>query len=147
MSRTGPKPKTARNTPSQIGDARAWDDVVCPDNISLDAKREWESRLAELRAANLLSRTSPSILRLYIYSYQRWLDAGKEIRKTGLIVSYSNGASGANPAINVEAQMFAYQRRLLNDMGLTPSSSKLRRQATSNSVDPDSKWKGILKLG
>ncbi len=143
MSKPGPKQKTPANTPG-IASGDMWAGVVPPD-LTPAGLAEWETRRAELESGGLLERTSPEVLRLYCVAYERGMQASAKIAAEGPCVKHTNGLIGAHPMLSVEASSAALQRRLLNDMGLTPATAKLRKTRERKAVE--SKWAGVLKIG
>lgn len=138
----GPKPKTVANGRKRPHPGEFWEGFAPPDADDARFRAEFDRLTCNLRSAGTLERTDPSLVvaaaRLHVLIEGAWQD----IRRDGMTLHAPNGVVMAHPMLGTLNTLTMRQRGLLNDMGLTPASSKLAEPA----VPDDGGWEGLLDV-
>lgn len=111
--------------------------LPCPDFVQGDARAEWHRMAELLAAANLLTEVDRTALAAYCQAYGRWVDAEKQLRKTGPVIKSPSGYPILNPYVSLVKAYMTQMHRMLVEFGMTPSSrSRLRIEQPDKTVDP-----------
>ena len=111
----------------------------CPAHLSVAGRREWRRISKELVAARVLTKLDRAALAAYCQSYGRWIEAEKEIVKTGLIVRSPSGFPLQNPYLSIANKAIVNMIKIAAEFGLTPSSR------TRIKVEPEKQESGKEK--
>ncbi len=147
MSKTGPKPRTGRNSRRPETPSR-WAGFVPPAEFTVEALHELERIKDALHSRGLLEATDPRMVCMAASLYMLITKAEKEINLSSrLTVSTAAGSTIAHPMIGVLTNATTRLRGLLNDMKLTPKALSAAAQAREDKKEaPSSKWGGILNV-
>ena len=145
----GPKPKTAANTRRQSG-AGIWTDVA-PSELDDASSLEFDRLVKILELAGTLDRTDVSVV-VTAARLKALLDrAFDELTRDGMTVTTETSSGDMNlkahPMLSVINSMTQRYRVILNDLGLTPVSSKLTNPLQSGAVensDPISEFLNVV---
>ena len=94
----------------------------CPDHLGEAAKAEWARLAPALEGVGLMSAIDGDALALYCAAYERWVEAEKQLRQTGVIVKSPSGYPIQNPYLAISKAAAAQMQKLLVEFGMTPSS-------------------------
>jgi P27 family predicted phage terminase small subunit len=95
----------------------------CPDHLDGEARAEWGRITPLLAAMGILSEVDRAALAGYCAAYGRWVEAERQVRKYGTIVtSPDKGFPMKSPYLCIAESSLDQMRRLLVEFGLTPSS-------------------------
>ncbi len=97
-----------------------------PDDLDGEALLEWDRICGDLDAAGRLDKTDRSIITLYCHRWAIYQAAMQHVVKFGPVVKHHNGVAGESPHYGVSRQEATQLRRLLADMGLTPTLRGMR---------------------
>lgn len=144
MAKRGPKARTAANSGAKSGAGGLWVDVRPPSGLSDGALAEYSRLVGILKAVGTLERTDPRMVELYAINYDLIRRATEQIDCEGLTTETAEGRAIAHPLLSAINTATIRLRGLMNDMGLTPSSSKLTD--TIAEAKPSDPWAGILNV-
>ena len=97
----------------------------CPPHIRKDkvAAREWRSIIKVLDAMGLLTKADRTALALYCEAYSRWIEAGEQVKKIGMVVKNAQtGVVYQSPYLAIVNKAFEQIQKFLIEFGMTPSS-------------------------
>lgn len=94
----------------------------CPEELSDEAKKEWERVSAELLPMGLLSHIDRAALAGYCQAWATWIDAQTALRQYGVIIKSPNGFPMQSPYLSVANKAFEQMRMMLTEFGMSPSS-------------------------
>ncbi len=137
MAKRGRKP--ARRPVVKAGDDR-WRD---PPHLDGEALEAWRHVVGLLRDMGSLDRTDPSLVEAYAMTRAMLRQAHELVSAGGLVAINSRGGEVLNPACNVLNFATMRLKAIVNELGLSPASSK---GATGNRAETkqDDKWGGLL---
>ena len=96
-------------------------DLKPPNGIGTEAKRRWHE-VVDALPPGLVTAADLPMLRVYADAWQTYHDAGKTIKRTGLIArSERTGTVYQHPAVGIRNQAAALIGRTAAKFGLTPS--------------------------
>jgi P27 family predicted phage terminase small subunit len=142
-TKRGPKPKTAHNTKRRP--ARKAPSATAPGHLSDQEKAIFRQVVAKLKGFGVLDRTDPTLIELYAVNYALLINARKEVEKDGLTSMTRFGSAAAHPMLAVMNQATIRLKGVLNDLGLTPASSKLSAPPEKGGKRNDP-WEGLLNI-
>jgi P27 family predicted phage terminase small subunit len=93
-----------------------------PAHLSKEAKTEWRRLSKELFKLGLLSEIDRTALAAYCQVYGRWVQAEKEIEKTGWFAVSEKGGLYQTPAVSIANKCLDQMKSYLVEFGMTPSS-------------------------
>lgn len=96
----------------------------CPAHLTAEARREWSRLADELRELGILSRADRGSLAIYCTTWGRWVEAERELRKTGLVVETPNGHKVQSPYLAIANKALATIGRLQREFGMTPAARR-----------------------
>ena len=99
-----------------------------PETLDGEALLEWDRVVSELEHADTLSKVHRAVLTLYAETWSTWNEARRHVVRFGSIIKHHNGVAGQNPHYKVMLEMGKQLRGLLDDLGLTPASSKAKKK-------------------
>ena len=82
----------------------------CPEELSDEAKKEWERVSAELLPMGLLSRVDRAALAGYCQAWATWIEAQASLREYGVIIKSPNGYPMSSPYLSVANKALAASR-------------------------------------
>jgi len=94
----------------------------CPEELSDEAKKEWERVSAELLPMGLLSRIDRAALAGYCQAWATWIEAQASLREYGVIIRSPSGFPMLSPYLSVANKAFEQMRMMLAEFGMSPSS-------------------------
>jgi P27 family predicted phage terminase small subunit len=95
-----------------------------PDDLDGEALLEWHRVADELDAAGTLDRTDRAILSVYCRTWAVWSAAARVVAADGPVVLLPNNWPGQSPEAKVMDASGKQLDKLLDRLGLTPSSRK-----------------------
>jgi P27 family predicted phage terminase small subunit len=120
-----------------------------PDELNLDAKREWLRVADELYKVGLLTGLDRGALAAYCQAYGRWIMAERALNamavggSNGLLIRALNGQPAYNPLVGIANKAMADMVRYSLEFGMTPSSrSRIQVESMSEDADPAAKYFG-----
>lgn len=119
MAKRGRKPNRPEPRPAT---KHGWEP---PASFSESARAEWWRLAGVLEAAGTIGRVDRRMIDLFALTWEVAEKAAASVAQHGVTLELPNGALQANPALNVLNAANMRLRAMLNDMGLTPASSKL----------------------
>jgi P27 family predicted phage terminase small subunit len=121
---------------------------ACPDFLPEIAKQEWNRVCDVLQEMGILSLADGPLLELYCSTYARWREACDKINEQGMVVECKRSGFKKNPNMLVCDSAAIEIRKLLIEMGLTPSS---RSRVSTNAITPKTQehpdWAEFLRGG
>ncbi len=123
-------------------------DIEAPDKpkgMGRLASKEWDRILPILLSMRVMTPADMAALQAYCMSYERWIQAEKEIQKTSPIIHVIEGRRSipkVNPLVRVSNLAVDTMYKFLREFGLTPSSRaglKITRREEKNSWESFSK--------
>ena len=108
----------------------------CPEELSDDAKREWDRLAPELYRLGLLTRLDRAVFATYCQAWATWIHAQRNIRKEGYTGDLIAGKFVANAHVALASRALGEMKSALIEMGLTPAS-RSRIKAERPDTDPD----------
>lgn len=109
-----------------------------PSWMSKEAKAEWKRVVPELARLELLKPVDRAALTVYCETWATWVDAIREVRRTGMSITTETGATKRNPAISAAIESANQLRGMAQEFGLTPSSeAKLGLLARHGDLDKE----------
>ncbi len=107
-----------------------------PEHLNAEAAAEWDRVAPLLMKLGLLSNLDRANLAAYCLAWARWVEAEKELEKTGTVVKSPNGYPIQNPYLSVANQAAKQMQSLGSEFGLSPSArSRLDVQGQSQERD------------
>ena len=94
----------------------------CPSYLNDEAKREWRRLVGPLYDAGLLTAIDQNALAVYCDTVALWIEATRQVNKTGLVGKTKNGNLIQNPYLNIANRAKRDALRFMQEFGLTPSS-------------------------
>jgi len=83
-------------------------------------------------------------LSMLCQTWQEYLEATEQVKKSGILVKSPNGFPVLNPYMTVANQAIKKIRSLLAEFGMTPGS-RSRIHAAATSENPEDEWSKLLK--
>jgi P27 family predicted phage terminase small subunit len=116
----------------------------CPDSLVGDARAEWKRVAALLVDANLVAELDCAALALYCQAWADWREAQAEIADGGKVIMSPKGYPIINPWVSIARGAAETMRRLLAELGLSPSART--RLVTRKEKPPKqaSKWAHLI---
>lgn len=154
MAKRGPKPKPTPlkllkgersdrvNQDAPVAEAETPD---CPDHLDDVARSEWSRMAPILVGMGVLAKVDGTILALYCQTYSRWVKAEKEIQAGQMVTQTARGGLQANPYIKIARDSIAECKRLLTELGGTPSSRSSLKIDKEKPVDELEEFLGSSK--
>lgn len=100
-----------------------------PEDLDGEALLEWQRACDELEADGQLAKTDRAILTLYVHTWATWQTARRHVEQFGIVVKFPNGYPGLSPFYLVAKDCESKLQKLLQDLGLTPSTRKPKGNA------------------
>lgn len=97
-------------------------DMEPPQELSPDARAEWDRVRKLLLDAGIVSVLDTAALVAYCETYATWADATQKVRKTGAVLKKGNGDLYRNPFLRVANDAQDRMIKLMAEFGMTPSS-------------------------
>jgi P27 family predicted phage terminase small subunit len=96
----------------------------CPSHIMEDkeARLEWHRAIRLLYDIGLVTQVDRAALACYCQAYSRWIEAERNIREFGLIVSSPKGYPMQSPFLAIANKAMEQMKSFLTEFGMTPSS-------------------------
>ena len=114
----------------------------CPDYLIDEARAEWERISIILDGAGLLTIADRTALASYCEAYKLWVDAVKEIAKTGMVLKTDKGFAYQSPWVSIASSLQKQIKGYLGEFGLTPSA---RVNLKVPQESPKSKYEDLRK--
>lgn len=127
-----------------------------PEQLSGEAKAEWNRISEELMKLGLLSRVDRAALAGYCEAWADWLDATDRVNRFGKVIKTgektvqkldgsierSGGNMIENPYFSVKKRSAELMHKFLTEFGMTPASrSRINATPQDDAKSPD--WKGF----
>ena len=93
-----------------------------PDNLSRDARIEWERVTPILYDLGLLTNIDRAALVGYCVAWGRWMEAEDELRKYGPVVKAPSGYPVQSPFLAVANRAMKQTKEFLAEFGMSPSA-------------------------
>jgi P27 family predicted phage terminase small subunit len=107
-----------------------------PDWLDDGARSEWFVITKLLHDMGILSLADHATAEAYCTLYSRWVQSEAQVRKSGTVVKSPNGYPMMSPYLIVANQALEGMRKLLVELGLTPSSrSRIRVPGSGEAMD------------
>lgn len=106
-----------------------------PGHLGEIAAHEWRRTGKILQRIGLLTQIDLAALEAYCVTYERWVEAEKQVQKLGPIVKTKNGNLIQNPYLAVANRAMKELRAWLSEFGMTPSSRS--RVKVNENADKD----------
>lgn len=121
-----------------------------PDELNLDAKKEWLRVADELYQIGMLTSLDRGALAAYCQAYGRWIMAERHLNamahgnQSGLLIKAMNGQPAYNPLVGIANKAMADMVRYCTEFGMTPSSrSRIQAELIADdNDDPAAKYFG-----
>jgi P27 family predicted phage terminase small subunit len=97
-------------------------DYKCPSILKGPARKEWFRLIEELKPTGMLTRLDVTALTQLCAAFGEWMEAKKQIGKTGLLIKAGNGTPIPNPLISIARNAEGTVIRIMTEFGMTPSS-------------------------
>jgi P27 family predicted phage terminase small subunit len=94
----------------------------CPEELTADAKKEWERITVLLSSCGLVTEIDRAALAAYCQVYSRWLEAEREIEELGLVVKTPNGYPILSPYLSVANKALHQMQSFLIEFGMSPAA-------------------------
>lgn len=114
--------------------------MYCPRHLTDEAKSEWRRVSAELQRLGLLTLVDRAALSAYCQAWADWVEAVKETRKKGKVLTTDKGYEYLNPWMGIASKSLEIMHRFESEFGMTPASR------TRLHVDPKDKKKSLAEL-
>jgi P27 family predicted phage terminase small subunit len=112
-----------------------------PKHLTKSAKSKWRSISKKLHRLGILTEVDVPALALCCQAYGRWVDAEKQLGKTGMVIKTTNGNLVNSPYLNIANTAMRDCYNYLREFGMTPSS---RTKVTAVDRQPKSKFAGLI---
>jgi P27 family predicted phage terminase small subunit len=139
MAKRGRKTVTKASIKPSNGDS--WPVPAHLTGVSADA---WSHVVGLLAERGNLDRTDPTIVEAYAINVSLLRAAQYELDRNGMTYTTTNGMVASCPAVAIVNTASMRLRAIINDLGLSPSSSKHAAGKSSAATGRDSKWDGLL---
>ena len=93
-----------------------------PDNLSRDARIEWERVTPILYDLGLLTTIDRAALVGYCVAWGRWMEAEDELRKYGAVVKAPSGYPVQSPFLAVANRAMKQVKEFAAEFGMSPSA-------------------------
>jgi len=93
----------------------------CPEYLGDDGRREWARVTGILESLGMLTELDQSMLGLYCKAYEEFLEADRQVRRTGLLVRQDDKIN-SNPLVRIRSDAWMRALRAAREFGLTPSA-------------------------
>lgn len=131
MNKRGPKPKPTplkilsgmrpqRVNPNEPQPVPGVPD--CPADLTALGRAKWDHLCSVLQRMGILSISDADALHIYCVTFERWMLARIDIKKTGMTVPTPGGGIKSNPSVTIEALSSRMMLSILLQFGLTPSA-------------------------
>ena len=139
---TGPKQRTDRNRRA----SKARKVVTYPVPRSLDdrGREEFRRLVGALKARGTLDRADIRVVELAAAAYSELLTMQGQVRADGMTCKAANGTLIPHPLLGMVGRTATRLRGHLNDLGLSPKSSKHGGQTVGQA--PSDEWEGLLNV-
>ncbi|MEM6560029.1 MAG: phage terminase small subunit P27 family [Planctomycetota bacterium] len=108
---------------------------ACPKHLGDEARKEWRRVTKQLADLNLLTDLDRAVLAAYCQAWGRWVEAETELRKHGPVVKSPSGYPIQNPYLSIANKAMEQMRKLLPELGLSPSSRSRIQTPTDAEAD------------
>ena len=93
-----------------------------PDFLGPIARREWERKVPLLVRLGVMSEVDDTALAAYCQAFERFVEAERKIRNSGLLIKTTGGNVIQNPLVGVANRAMEIMHKFLTEFGLTPAS-------------------------
>jgi P27 family predicted phage terminase small subunit len=110
----------------------------CPRHLNPMAKLEWRRVSKLLHEVGLLSEIDRAALAMYCQCWGRWVEAERELEKSGPLVKTRNSNYPiVNPYLSIANKAMRQMASILAEFGMTPASrSRIKAGVPSTERDP-----------
>jgi P27 family predicted phage terminase small subunit len=98
-----------------------------PAHLDQVAREEFARTCERLEALKTLSAVDSAVVALYAQTFSRWVEAEKQIAKTGLAINSYRGGQTVNPHVRIASSAMREMLRYLVELGLTPAARTRQR--------------------
>ena len=116
----------------------------CPKFLQGEAKKQYQKTAKKLARIGLMTELDDLALSMLCQTWQEYLEATEQVKKSGILLKSPNGFPVLNPYLTVANQALKKVRSLLAEFGMTPGS-RSRIHAASTSEDSDDEWSKLLR--
>lgn len=121
-------------------------EIPKPPSFLMDlAKKHWKEQAEILQRAGLLTEVDLDAFAAMCNSYATWVDAQRQLKKTGMLVRGPSGHPVMSPYISISEKALNRLLQYQKEFGLTPSS-RTRVQLDSGDGEED-EFSEFLKKG
>lgn len=113
----------------------------CPKHLGKEAKKQWKLLAPELERIGLLTKIDGATFAAACQAYDRWIQAEKEIRESGLLIETPNKSLQIHPALSIANRAMDQLRKFCSELGMTPTS---RARISIKPESDEDGWAGIL---
>ena len=108
-----------------------------PEWLSDEAKEEWGRIVPQLTKLGLLTNLDGAALTVYCEAWSRYVEATKEVSRTGALVMGPRNSFVRNPAALVAKDAEVTLRAFCTEFGLTPSARSRMTVPGGDDIDQD----------
>jgi P27 family predicted phage terminase small subunit len=108
-----------------------------PEWLSDEAKEEWRRVVPTLTKLGLLTDLDGAALTVYVEAWSNFVEATKEVSRTGSLVMGPRGSFVRNPAALVAKDSATTLRAFCTEFGLTPSARSRMSVPEGEDIDRD----------
>jgi P27 family predicted phage terminase small subunit len=128
INKAEPKPKKPKACP------------LSPEDLTGDARKEWDRVSEELYQMGLLTGVDQSVLAAYCEMRARWREAERGIKEIGLTVQAGNGTTIPNPLVGIANKAASDMVKYAIEFGMTPSARSRIKAGEVPEEDPAEKY-------
>jgi len=114
-----------------------------PDFLGETAREEWLRKAPVLVRMGVLTEGDDAALAAYCQAFERFVEAERKIRQSGLLIKTTGGNVIQNPLVGVANRAMEIMHKFLTEFGLTPSSRT--RVAANPAGKENAEWAGFGK--
>jgi len=108
---------------------------ACPRWLTGGAREEWRRVARTLADAGVLTEVDRAALLAYCVSYQRWVDAERQVAEKGVVLKTVNGNIIENPYLSVAKRAMRDMLAAMQQFGMTPASRSRVQAATGGEAE------------
>ena len=108
----------------------------CPEHLTGEARKEWKRVVHELHYAGLLKVTDRAVLAAYCQAWADWVEACRELDGAAKVCTTDKGYEYPNPWIGIRNGAMESLRKMMAELGMTPSSRSRVKVDTPEVEDP-----------
>ena len=109
---------------------------TAPDDLSDEARLEWDRVMIELDAIGLLDSADRALLTVYCRTWQAWHTCARHVAQFGPVVKLPNGWPGESKQNEVATKLAKNLTSILSYLGLSPAARAKLMDASTVPLPP-----------